>query len=201
MVLGRATGMRGFDTCSLSAFGENQGTDNGSSGAGPGRDWETTCPPNSVEPHQRHCGGMGFMYLNAAISRGRRDPRRSVRLLVDTGAWYSMVPRSLLQRLGGKPQWGETLRVPDGATETDEGHPDVCGAPRKCGAPRNGSVGLAAGRHEAVVRPALRFRQDFLNSPPRVRAETEEVVGPHEQQRAPRTTPALVHDSQTAQPR
>src|SRR3972149_3060177 len=114
MVLGRATGMRGFDTCSLSAFCENQGTDNGSSGAGPGRDWETTCTPNSFEPHQRHCGGMGFMYLNAAISRGRRDPRRSVRLLVDTGAWYSMVPRSLLQRLGVKPQWRETLVVADG---------------------------------------------------------------------------------------
>ena len=53
------------------------------------------------------------MYLNAAISRGRRGPRRSVRLLVDTGAWYSMVPRRLLQRLGVRPQWRETLVVAD----------------------------------------------------------------------------------------
>src|SRR3972149_1956825 len=75
---------------------------------------ETTCTPNSCERDKRHFGGMGFMYLNAAISRGRRGPRRSVRLLVDTGAWCSMVSRSLLQRLGVKPQWRETLVVADG---------------------------------------------------------------------------------------
>jgi len=37
-----------------------------------------------------------------------------VRLLVDTGAWYSMVPRRFLQRLGVRPQWRETLVVADG---------------------------------------------------------------------------------------
>ena len=59
-------------------------------------------------------GGMGFVYMRIALSKDHASPRRNLRLLVDTGAWYSMVRRRVLEEMGVRPQWRETLFVADG---------------------------------------------------------------------------------------
>ena len=58
---------------------------------------------------------MGFTYMRIAISRRHVGPRKKLRLLVDTGAWYSMVRRRALEELGIRPQWRETLVVANGS--------------------------------------------------------------------------------------
>jgi len=53
-------------------------------------------------------------YVRVEVSRGRKGPRRQVRLLVDTGAADSVLPRSLLQRLGIRPEWREEYELANG---------------------------------------------------------------------------------------
>lgn len=57
---------------------------------------------------------MGFVYMRIAISKHHTAPRKNLRLLVDTGAWYSMIRRRVLEEMGVRPQWRETLVVADG---------------------------------------------------------------------------------------
>jgi len=47
-------------------------------------------------------------------SRDGRGVRRSLRLLVDTGAFYSLVPADFLASLGVRPRWREELEIADG---------------------------------------------------------------------------------------
>jgi predicted aspartyl protease len=58
---------------------------------------------------------MGLTYIRASIANPAR-PRRSARLkfLVDSGAMYSVVPASVLQRLGIKPGKAKTFILADG---------------------------------------------------------------------------------------
>lgn len=57
---------------------------------------------------------MGFTYVRVRISRERDGPARTVRLLVDTGAFYSVVPRGALEALGVRHRRRQSLRVADG---------------------------------------------------------------------------------------
>ncbi|PYV29271.1 MAG: aspartyl protease [Acidobacteria bacterium] len=51
---------------------------------------------------------MGLTYVRATIANPRRPKQTArVRLLIDSGAMYSVVPASLLRRLGIKP--GRTM--------------------------------------------------------------------------------------------
>jgi len=58
---------------------------------------------------------MGLTYIQARIANPAR-PRRSARLkfLVDSGAMYSVVPKSVLQRLGIKRGKTKTFILADG---------------------------------------------------------------------------------------
>jgi len=58
---------------------------------------------------------MGLTHIRASIANPAR-PRRKARLkfLVDTGAWYSVVPASVLHRLGIKPGKARTFILADG---------------------------------------------------------------------------------------
>jgi predicted aspartyl protease len=58
---------------------------------------------------------MGLTYIRASIANPAR-PRRSVRLkfLVDSGALYSVVPASVLRRLGIKPGKSKSFILADG---------------------------------------------------------------------------------------
>jgi len=58
---------------------------------------------------------MGLTYIQATIANPAQ-PRRSARLkfLVDSGALYSVVPGSLLRRLGIKPGKSKTFILADG---------------------------------------------------------------------------------------
>jgi len=58
--------------------------------------------------------GMGFVHMRIALSKDHASPRRKIRLLLDTGAWYTMVPKRVLQQMGIRPEWRETLFVADG---------------------------------------------------------------------------------------
>jgi len=53
-------------------------------------------------------------YVRVEVSRGRKGPRRQVRLLVDTGAADSILPRLFLQRLGIRPEWREEYELANG---------------------------------------------------------------------------------------
>jgi predicted aspartyl protease len=57
---------------------------------------------------------MGFVYMRVGLSKDHAAAPRKLRLLVDTGAWYSMVRRRVLRELGVRPQWREQLFVADG---------------------------------------------------------------------------------------
>jgi predicted aspartyl protease len=59
---------------------------------------------------------MAFMYVTVGISARRDSETREVRQLVDTGAFYSMVPRALLEDLGIAPAYREKFRIADGRT-------------------------------------------------------------------------------------
>jgi predicted aspartyl protease len=59
---------------------------------------------------------MAFMYVTVGISARRDSETQEVRLLVDTGAFYSMGPRAILEELRIPPAYRERLRVADGRT-------------------------------------------------------------------------------------
>jgi predicted aspartyl protease len=59
---------------------------------------------------------VGFTYARVGISRGLEGPWKPVRLLVDTGAAYTMLPRRVLTALGVRPRWRKTFRLADGRT-------------------------------------------------------------------------------------
>src|SRR2546422_6038848 len=66
---------------------------------------------------------MGLTYVNVVIS-SPTDPARSRRkkLLADSGALYSIVPKAALRALGIKPYGKETFTLADGSTiERDVG--------------------------------------------------------------------------------
>ncbi len=58
---------------------------------------------------------MGLTYIRASVANPAR-PRRRARLkfLVDTGAWYSVAPASVLRRLGIKPGRTKSFILADG---------------------------------------------------------------------------------------
>jgi len=53
-------------------------------------------------------------YVRVEVSRSRRGSRRQVRLLVDTGAADSILPRAILRRLGVRPEWREEYELANG---------------------------------------------------------------------------------------
>ncbi len=57
---------------------------------------------------------MGMTYLRVGISKDRRGPERALRVLVDTGAFPSIVPAGLLEELGVEPEERRELRVANG---------------------------------------------------------------------------------------
>jgi len=66
---------------------------------------------------------MAFVHVTVGISIRPDSETRQVRLLVDTGAFYSMAPRSILEELGIAPAHQVKLRVADGRTvERDAGY-------------------------------------------------------------------------------
>jgi len=63
------------------------------------------------------------MHVTVGISARPKSEVREVRLLVDTGAFYSMVPRPVLAELGITPAYRQKLRLADGRTvERDAGY-------------------------------------------------------------------------------
>ena len=83
---------------------------------------QDTCTANA-HSHRGRIRGMAFMYVTVGISARPDSEAREVRLLVDTGAFYSMVPRIILEGLGIAPAYREKLRVADGRTvERDAGY-------------------------------------------------------------------------------
>jgi aspartyl protease family protein len=60
---------------------------------------------------------MGLTYIQASVANPGR-PRRSARLklLVDSGAFYSVVPTPVLRRLGIKPGRSKSFILADGTT-------------------------------------------------------------------------------------
>jgi clan AA aspartic protease len=62
---------------------------------------------------------MGLTYVNVAIANPadlKRQRRR--KLLADTGALYSIVPKELLRSVGIRPYGTETFTLADGSTIT-----------------------------------------------------------------------------------
>jgi clan AA aspartic protease len=62
---------------------------------------------------------MGLTYVNVAIANPadlKRQRRR--KLLADTGALYSIVPREILRSVGIRPYGTETFTLADGSTIT-----------------------------------------------------------------------------------
>ena len=53
-------------------------------------------------------------YLRVEVSKGRRGPRKSIRLLVDTGAADSILPARFLRRFGVRPEWREEYELANG---------------------------------------------------------------------------------------
>ena len=60
---------------------------------------------------------MGLTRLNIAISNpSDKERAETVEMLIDSGAIFSIVPASLLERLGIEPDSAETFRLADGST-------------------------------------------------------------------------------------
>lgn len=57
---------------------------------------------------------MGMTYVAAQVSRERHGRRRRTRLLVDTGAVYTILPTRVLKRLGVTPEWREEFEMANG---------------------------------------------------------------------------------------
>ena len=62
---------------------------------------------------------MGLTYLHADISNPAK-PKRRVRIefLIDSGAFYSVIPGSVLRKLGIKPHSRRTFTLADGSQIT-----------------------------------------------------------------------------------
>ncbi|HEV8594963.1 MAG TPA: hypothetical protein VGR51_05485 [Thermoplasmata archaeon] len=58
---------------------------------------------------------MGMTYVRVRFSRKEHGVLKAVRLLVDTGAFYSLVPGDLLTSLGVRPLWRDEFEVADGS--------------------------------------------------------------------------------------
>jgi len=59
---------------------------------------------------------VGLTYVRIELAKDAVSPFRSVEVLVDTGATYSMIPRTLLEALGVVPTRSKTIRLGDGRT-------------------------------------------------------------------------------------
>jgi predicted aspartyl protease len=53
-------------------------------------------------------------YAGVRVSKGRRSPPRNLRLLVDTGSDYTVLPAALLARLGVRPEFDEEVEIGNG---------------------------------------------------------------------------------------
>lgn len=53
-------------------------------------------------------------YASVQVSRGRRGASKNLRLLVDTGADFSVLPAQLLSRLGVVPEFEEEVEIGNG---------------------------------------------------------------------------------------
>lgn len=58
--------------------------------------------------------GMGIMEVDVEILKSQGGPSRKIRLLVDTGASLSFIPRSILEELGVQPVDVEPFGLADG---------------------------------------------------------------------------------------
>lgn len=60
---------------------------------------------------------MGLTYIQASVANPARPRRRArLKLLVDSGAFYSVVPTPVLRRLGIKPTRTKSFILADGTT-------------------------------------------------------------------------------------
>ena len=57
-------------------------------------------------------------YASVQVSRGRRGASKNLRLLVDTGADFSVLPAQLLSRLGVVPEFEEEVEIGNGEVIT-----------------------------------------------------------------------------------
>ena len=57
---------------------------------------------------------MGLTYVRIRIAKDASTPARTVRVLVNTGATYTMLPRTLLMELGIVPSETERVRLGEG---------------------------------------------------------------------------------------
>ena len=62
---------------------------------------------------------MGAVFITIEVGDVQRERFEQVEVMVDTGATYSQVPASLLQRLGIRAQWEAQATLADGSTTTD----------------------------------------------------------------------------------
>ena len=53
-------------------------------------------------------------YAGVRVSKGRRGASKNLRLLVDTGSDYTVLPAGLLARLGVKPEFEEEVEIGNG---------------------------------------------------------------------------------------
>ena len=53
-------------------------------------------------------------YAGVRVSKGRRGASKNLRLLVDTGSDYTVLPAGLLARLGVKPEFEEDVEIGNG---------------------------------------------------------------------------------------
>src|SRR3990170_9045020 len=53
-------------------------------------------------------------FVGVRVSKGRRSPPRNLRLLVDTGSDYTVLPAALLARLGVKSEFEEDVEIGNG---------------------------------------------------------------------------------------
>jgi len=59
---------------------------------------------------------MGLTFVRIALAKDAASPSQSVEVLVDTGATYTMIPRTILAALGVVPTRKKTIRLGDGRT-------------------------------------------------------------------------------------
>jgi len=59
-------------------------------------------------------GSVGLTYVRIRVSREASTPTHTIRVLVDTGATYTMLPRTLLMEFGIVPSETERVRLGDG---------------------------------------------------------------------------------------
>lgn len=62
----------------------------------------------------RERGGVGLTYVRIYVSKGPSSPARPIRVLVDTRATCTMLPKGLLESLGVEPSGTERVRLVDG---------------------------------------------------------------------------------------